>query len=299
MFEERSAPYIARPHLPGSCTAHNDRNAFQRQPARPQDDRAVARSLAGRKRRRLPLPPARRVFLRRGEAGSLSQARRGRREAHYGLGGDLRRARGDGAAAQALLARAPAVLDRRQVRPGNAAFPAAARRGARGQGLHLPVPGKRSRLDRGRGAAPGQGIGAPRRDPVEAVRPRRGAMALHQVRRFPAQRRLRIQRRSDGELRPRRRSRRRPGRGDLHHADRRRGNDRRRPLHGFFRLPRRQERTRGLRPRNRGGGGRAALHARNRGGGAHPPLPDQGRQGRTGPRDRAGDHEVSGAGGWR
>ena len=57
-----------------------------------------------------------------------------------------------------------------------------------------------------------------------------------------------------------------------------------------------KERARGLRPRDPGGAGRAALHAGDRGGGARPPVSDQGGAGGERPRDRPGDHEVPGAG---
>ena len=60
----------------------------------------------------------------------------------------------------------------------------------------------------------------------------------------------------------------------------------RRAVHGLVGIPRRQERARGVRARDRDGAGRDPSHARTRDGGAEPAVPGQGNPG--GPGGRAG-----------
>ena len=110
---------------------------------------------------------------------------------------------------------------------------------------------------------------------------------------YPAQRRLRLQRRPDRELRPgRRRDRRRRRAAHRDHQRRRRG-DRGRAVDGRERLPRREERGGGPGAPDRHGAPRDAADAGSRGGRARGDLRGEGAAARDRARDGARDDAGS------
>ena len=188
----RRPPSVAQPHAP-------------RPPHLPSP-------LAGRGGRGVPVPASRRRGDRPEEERPVSAPRRGRGPARRDLGAAASRTRRRPRDVPAECADADSRRAWQHVRAGISAADAARGRGARGQELprHAPAHGA-GRARRGGVAAARARIGRARDDAQPHRRKDRRAVAPHGVRRLSAQRRLRIQRRTDGELRSRRRRDRRVG----------------------------------------------------------------------------------------
>ncbi len=204
----------------------------------------VRASLAGRGRRRISVPRAggRRAGFE--EAGCLHAPRRGRGSPRRDLGGAPEGPRPRSTAVPPDRACAPPGVARTSLRPGLSPPASVARRRARGEGLPRPASADAEwRARRGRGSAARARVGRARERARGNQREERGAVAPHVVRRISAERRVRIQRRPDSELRAGGRCHRRDG-SVAAPGGRRRGSrwaHCRRAIHGLERIPRREE----------------------------------------------------------
>ncbi len=115
-------------------------------------------------------------------------------------------------------------------------------RGARGAGVSRPGTSVDRPADPRRGGRHRVGLGHARARALGGDGARGRAVARRRCGRLPPQRRVRIQRRADGELRPGRRRHRRQRRPAHRHRQRHRGGDRRCAVDGRQRLPRGEER---------------------------------------------------------